>query len=871
MPKAEAKRARVEDGVVDLVGSDNEELERCASTSYSSSDDLGEEEAKQINTSRKGVSPRLLLQREDAEAALDAGPLRASDGEDDGDDADGLKKSSRSGGDKRTKLYSEFFDVSEPDLHRNRVYTCKTCKKSGSNRIFIVKHVKEAACLKKNPESVTKWNSIFPEDRIDVQGSIFGALAGARAAAPLVFNQQGVNDRIARLVLRRSLPFSTVDWPEFRDLMDYVYRSGKKAASSDVLKIPSRRTLVDKTILGKDGYVADKITKALGRHKRYLFTMGGNLIFDGVRDVNRSQMLNFLIQTGSIKSVIAVARVGAASQTAEFVYGALKNILGKLIDFDQFDFGGEGLGVALEEGDDASKVNEQCGKILALADTVWAAGSDSAAAGQRALKMLLESHKVVHWCDVSHLVCRICVDVADCFDEFTVAMDRTVRLFNDHTRLRALLQKQSGGKALIPLSATRFLKSVLTARRLLLVWKHLKDIVSVSDFADFRENADPETQTLCDQVSSFLLDRLSKPRITLMLDVLKTFEPVVRLFDTSSMYTNCFVITAIDALPETLKIVLGKPCHREAKVAASESFFRGLATAVIDKFEKHRKPVFSAGYLLCHLHIDRIRALAESLDPDDKAEFNRILEDTLDVICTMYCRWAPKEKVVRAVPLDPASAEVLNFRRESKSCLLNMVLGLGCWQDFDWDSCIDENVTPTQFWLYEVPQAPGQVPFAIYAARITALDPSSCDAERLHLVMKLFRTKRRNRLLYSTNSQLCFAKVDLLQEENASADESKKTGLSWKKLVAWNKRAAAVSDEEEKWLDDLEKVWEDARKADDNDDAEQEPESDDDDSESAPEELAEPQPLPQAQYVSRYGRKRIEKAYADMVNFDDDI
>ena len=79
-------------------------------------------------------------------------------------------------------------------------------------------------------------------------------------------------------------------------------------------------------------------------------------------------------------------------------------------------------------------------------------------------------------------------------------------------------------------------------------------------------------------------------------------------------------------------------------------------------------------------------------------------------------------------------------------------------------------------------------------------DPSSCDTERLHLVTKLFRTKQRNRLMYTTNHKLTLAKVDMLQDDPASS-----TGLSWKELKRIHTRMSMVTDEE--WLNDLEKDW----------------------------------------------------------------
>ena len=386
----------------------------------------------------------------------------------------------------------------------------------------------------------------------------------------------------------------------------------------------------------------------------------------------------------------------------------------------------------------------------------------------------------------------------------------------------------------------------------------------MSDFRDFKAKADAELKTLCDDVYEYLHHPLSQPRLMFLLDVLSVFSPVVRLFDTSSMFSNCFVYSAIDSLPETVKIVLSKPMHQKAELDLSEDFYKGLASAIVDKFDKHRKPVFSAGFMLCHLNIYEIRRRKV----EDPEEYALIFDETIRVLTTLFCRWDLTSLTVRKTLLEEDSAEVRAFVRDARADLRDMVSGLGKWQGLCWDDLIDDDrMDPASFWQSEAPRCS----LNAHAARIVSLDPSSCDAERLHLVTKLFRTKQRNRLMYTTNHQLSLAKVDMLQDDPASS-----TGLSWKELKRIHTRMSMVTDEEESWLNELEKDWLKVEPA----DAEDAPievevnveetsaQADMKESEQAASGSVDDE---EPQIISGRGRRRKQKVFTDFVRFDDDL
>ena len=47
--------------------------------------------------------------------------------------------------------------------------------------------------------------------------------------------------------------------------------------------------------------------------------LGSNLILDDVRDVNKAQPINFLAQSGPVRTAVVVGRVGPQAQTSEFL------------------------------------------------------------------------------------------------------------------------------------------------------------------------------------------------------------------------------------------------------------------------------------------------------------------------------------------------------------------------------------------------------------------------------------------------------------------------------------------------------------------------------------------------------------------------
>jgi hypothetical protein len=761
---------------------------------------------------------------------------------------------------KNLAFYLRWFTLSK-EVGGNRWFSCTGCGEKGQNATFAKPHFK--MCRIANPDAINDWNKTFPLDKISAGQSLITRFARNEPAKEKT-HPGGFHEALSRLVVRRHLPFSAVDWPEMRGMLDYVFRMGKEAAAKDELKIPHRKQFVSDALLGPQGLIPSLVNEALARHLPYKESCGSNLIFDGVRDVNKAQLLNFLVQSGPVKTVVLVGRVGPHSQTAEFVANVGRGVLSKAINFDELNMGGGGASVLLAdntESQDQTALHKAFSTMLSLSDTICFIGSDNASNVQTAIHELERDLKLVGWGCMAHVYSRVAQKVCSVFD-FAPMLHDIVDLFN-RTWLREELRRQSGSILVNP-SGTRFLKDYLVASKVLKQWDHLCDVTAVSGFNAFISKADDDLKEQGLRVREFLVAGTSKRRILLLKSVLGEFLKTARMFDSSSQYLNCFVYSSFSLLPETIKLVLANPVY--ADLDLSENFYNDIANAIIGAWDKFHKPVYGAGFMLCHLHIDAVRELKRI----DRSEFNSLFEDTVAVIVAMFCRWAPRASIVRDKILDLEDEAVRLFEEQVRSDLEDMVAGCGLWTTFNHATYHNDGCDPRRFWDYKAPTTC----FAEYAIRIVCLDPtSSSDAERLHLITKLFRTKQRNSLSYTAVHGLSFAKVEMLQNESGNS-----AGLEWNELRAIHSRMRIVSDTEEKWAEAQAARW--LKEQEEAEAAEEKGEGgagceganggEGAGNVDLPTEEQEPEVELEQHVMSARGRRRKKKIFADMVRLDDD-
>jgi len=357
-------------------------------------------------------------------------------------------------------------------------------------------------------------------------------------------------------------------------------------------------------------------------------------------------------------------------------------------------------------------------------------------------------------------------------------------------------------------------------------------------------------------VRDFLNDPTSRPRVSLVKAILAEFLKMARMFDSSSQFLNCFVYSSYSALPETIKIVLANPSHIKTELNLSNAFFNDLADIVASGWEKFHHPVYSAGFVLCHLHIDALRALMVT----DNAEFKSLLQDTVLVLSMMFCRWAPTALTTRKVPLELDDHDVLQFGDNVCNELEDFAAGTGNWQDFNFSTFDCDSTDPRRFWTHKAP------PTILneFAVRIVCLDPVSSDVERLHKITKANRTKTRSRLKYTVNQALSFGKLQLIHSNNPPK------GLSWADLRGLHNRMMTVTDDEDQWAQLLHEKW--ANEARSIDVKEEEgvlsPEDDNGNVQSDEEHVgSEPEV---SHVIAERGRRRRSRIFNDFVRLDND-
>jgi len=198
------------------------------------------------------------------------------------------------------------------------------------------------------------------------------------------------------MIVRHSLPLHLVDQSEFRDLLSYAGRLGEERIDVGS-KIPSRRTLVRRVICGSQGLLAEKVQEVLkGHHEASQFS-GSSIVFDSVTDVNRAQIVNVIVESSGVKSVLASVRVGPQRTTASFYLNMMEDLLRKSLDHVALDAKAAELAEDHEErpSSDQAAATKEVRKLLELCDRVYAVGSDNASNVQLAIRQAEDEHGIL--------------------------------------------------------------------------------------------------------------------------------------------------------------------------------------------------------------------------------------------------------------------------------------------------------------------------------------------------------------------------------------------------------------------------------------------------------------------------------------------
>ena len=123
---------------------------------------------------------------------------------------------------KNMRLYLAYFDVCQESAS-NRWFQCKKCKRRGQNATFARPHL--LSCFAADLQAMDDYRKTFPGEKMAVQTSISRLVT---SEAPKEKPTQKEFERLlARLVVRHSLPFSTMDWKETHEVLSYALRDGQ--------------------------------------------------------------------------------------------------------------------------------------------------------------------------------------------------------------------------------------------------------------------------------------------------------------------------------------------------------------------------------------------------------------------------------------------------------------------------------------------------------------------------------------------------------------------------------------------------------------------------------------------------------------------
>jgi hypothetical protein len=268
--------------------------------------------------------------------------------------------------------------------------------------------------------------------------------------------KEELNEQLGIVFMRNSLPFSLIDEPEFRRLLEMTSLYGH-ASHTGNLNLVARTTLSTKVIPDASRKFA---LSALSRHKNSSI-YGSSLVFDGVTTVNKDQVINFMLETAEVKSLYTSHVMTGGRATGEYLNGLCEELLDGEYNL--------GEGKALEE----------------MRSYVWAFGSDNAANVQNCLSRLNVSRGIVIFGCQVHAMNNVIEGVVDCLESTCIAdMHLVIRIFRNYRQPKSIL-KAAGGKILIRVAGTRFASNFLAISRLLSMRKCIKDSVNSEDYKEF--------------------------------------------------------------------------------------------------------------------------------------------------------------------------------------------------------------------------------------------------------------------------------------------------------------------------------------------------------------------------------------------------
>jgi len=604
--------------------------------------------------------------------------------------------------------------------------------------------------------------------------------------------------KLALCVARHRLPLSIVESPYFTSFGNALVAFGasKKEYAID---FPSPRTFVENHIEGANGLLKRTVNAVVQMHESAV-TLGGGIVrsFDGATDVNKRSVEVVMARSTQGPLLLSAATAQGERKTAEWTANAIGKLLMGEPEIEE-DLDDPHCIAVDEDIQVVGAKKETAGVILSslfkLMPFVWAQGGDNAGVPVQASEIMRQRFGTTPFGCAAHAFSRTYCLFAG-LDWFKTTVDSAVEVssfFLDYRIPKDFLEKDSG-KVLKRLVPTRFLSAVLVMRRLLEVKDSVEKTVKSKDMIDWvGKKKDKKTTSRFNDVCKHIKKDLFWIQLSCLVNVSEPFIYATRIMDSARAGSACLIYKLWTMLAGSVaeKIQESNDEHKrrlrkerkeqvveeedlesigdptdplEAHAAVdiptqpdeylvSRTLMKKIGKLIMQKMNDFSYPVFSAAFVLCPaMHSSLLKIFRT-----DKEEYERLVEDALDVLTDMYRRFEPDRQECRKAIIPENDSSLEKIREDFRAELESYVILDGMYTGANLSTC-----SPFKYWLM---RAPADSIIKCYAARIVTLDATSTETERCHKVFKGTRVKTRNRLTYDRALGLNFLSVNSIFEE----------------------------------------------------------------------------------------------------------
>lgn len=613
---------------------------------------------------------------------------------------------------------------------------------------------------------------------------------------------------LARFLVLRRLPLEVANSPELNDLIRIALNLGETldTPQRNAYTIPSRNTMINRIIEGRNGILADSIDEAYKFLKVITQDSSPSIIYDGAKDAAGRSVELFCLQAANKVVLLWTGLAGDQSKSHEWTHRCLKGILEGDMDFELMDVKSEEApnlastnteeNVAENDSAPRKKLKTQLipelSRLFDFTNLVVAVGGDNASVPLLAAKKLSATHGVLYFGCVAHAFSRcfehVC-NIPAIRDSVVKKISTVTDIFLSHYVPRELLRKFSSGKSVYRIVPTRFITVFLAAKRLLDMKSSVMEVVGEVAFRDFLKSnsVTASVRTQGYEVIAIVNDAEFWKCLEFLLKLSVGFVVAVRCFDGALQGSVCLVYQFWSTLSHTVAKVFKDEAKNFASFATRE-LYEDIKKVILADWTKFLYPVYSAAYFLCPYFIEQVRYYQQHY-PE---WYKTLLKQTLDCCCTVFRRFS-LDGSLRTHVLSPTDPLVIETQAKFKAELSDYVKMRG---NFAIDSFSIESLkAPNEWWIEEGFKSP----LRCIAAKIVSISPSTAPVERYHKLTKSIRTKSRNSIGYARALGLNFICAENLMKD------CKDVAFSWNELQNYKARFASLSRPEEEYLEELAK------------------------------------------------------------------